>query len=146
MPSPNRTLTLSATSGLYAIVKLAHDAAIPDWATQGGFFSVTRTADELSLVTAESSVPAGIDASRGWRLLKVHGPFAFSEIGIVASLANPLARIGVGIFVISTFDTDYLSGAAGRDPRGGGSIGARGPSYFASGITYFLKEYKERSE
>lgn len=108
MPSPNRTLTLSATSGLYAIVKLAHDAAIPDWATQGGFFSVTRTADELSLVTAESSVPAGLDASRGWRLLKVHGPFAFSEIGIVAALANPLARIGVGIFVISTFDTDYL--------------------------------------
>ena len=41
-------------------------------------------------------------------MLKVQGPFAFNEIGIVASLANPLARIGVGIFVISTFDTDYL--------------------------------------
>ncbi len=108
MPSPNRTLTLSATDGLYGIVKLAHDAAIPAWATQGGFFSVTRTAEELSLVTAESNVPAGIDASRGWRILKVHGPFAFNEIGIIASLANPLARIGVGIFVISTFDTDYL--------------------------------------
>jgi uncharacterized protein len=108
MPPPNRTLTLSATEGFFAIVKLAHDAAIPDWANAGAFSSATRTADELSLVTAESNVPAEISASRGWRMLKVHGPFAFTEIGIVAALANPLARIGVGIFVVSTFDTDYL--------------------------------------
>ena len=108
MPPTNRTLTLSATEGLFAIVKLAHDAAIPDWASAGAFSSATRTTDELSLVTAESRVPAEISASRGWRMLKVHGPFAFTEIGIVAALANPLARIGVGIFVLSTFDTDYL--------------------------------------
>jgi len=69
---------------------------------------VTRTLDELSVVSAEASVPAGLDASRGWRMLKVHGPFAFEETGVVAALANPLARVGVGIFVISTYDTDYL--------------------------------------
>ena len=57
---------------------------------------------------AEAGVPAALNASRGWRMLKVHGPFAFEETGVVASLANPLARVGVGIFVISTFDTDYL--------------------------------------
>ena len=70
--------------------------------------TVTRTADELSLVVAESNVPAEMAASRNWRMLKVHGPFAFSETGVVAALANPLARLGVGIFVISTYDTDYL--------------------------------------
>lgn len=108
MPPTNRTLTFSATKGLFAIVKLSHDAIIPDWANAGAFSSATRTAEELSLVIAETSVPAELEASRGWRMLKVQGPFAFTEIGIVAALANPLARIGVGIFVLSTFDTDYL--------------------------------------
>lgn len=60
------------------------------------------------MVTGEASVPAELNASRGWRMLKVHGPFAFDETGVVAALANPLARVGVGIFVISTFDTDYV--------------------------------------
>jgi uncharacterized protein len=108
MPPTPRTLTLSVTEGLFAIVKLSHDAAIPDWANAGVFSSVTRTAEELSLVAAEVNVPVEISASRGWRMLKVHGPFAFTEVGVVAALANPLARIGVGIFVLSTFDTDYL--------------------------------------
>lgn len=108
MPPVTRTLTLSPAEGRYAIVKLPSDAAIPAWATSNGFFSVTRTHDELSVVTAEASVPAETEASRGWRMLKAHGPFAFNETGVVATLANPLARVNVGIFVISTFDTDYL--------------------------------------
>src|SRR5579864_4244163 len=108
MPPVNRTLTLSVMDGCYAIAKFPCDAGIPGWATGSTFFSVTRTLEELSVVAAEASVPADLDASRGWRMFKVHGPFAFDEIGVVAALANPLARVGVGIFVISTFDTDYL--------------------------------------
>ena len=108
MPPTQRTLTLSVMDGLYAIAKLAPDAAIPAWATPSPFFSVTRTNDEISLVVAEASVPEAFDASRGWRMFKLHGPFAFNEVGVLASAANPLARIGIGIFVISTFDTDYL--------------------------------------
>jgi hypothetical protein len=94
--------------GRYAIAKFPCSATIPAWATGGAFCSVTRTLDELSIVTGEASVPAEVNASRGWRMLKVHGPFSFDETGVVSALANPLARVGVGIFVISTFDTDYL--------------------------------------
>jgi hypothetical protein len=108
MPPVNRTLTLSLMEGRYVIAKFPRDAQIPAWANGSGFSSVTRTLDELSVVTTEAGVPAELDASRGWRMFKVHGPFAFDEIGVVAALANPLARVGVGIFVISTFDTDYL--------------------------------------
>jgi uncharacterized protein len=108
MPPTQRTLTLSVMDGLFAIAKLAPDAAIPGWATQGGFFSVTRTEDEVSLVVAEASVPDGSDASRGWRMFQLQGPFAFNEVGVLASVTNPLARIGIGIFVVSTFNTDYL--------------------------------------
>ena len=108
MPPLNRTLKLSVMEGRYAIAKFPRDAAIPAWATGSSFFSVTRTLDELSIVTAETSVPAELDAARGWRMFKVNGPFSFDEIGVVAALASPLARVGVAIFVISTFDTDYL--------------------------------------
>ena len=108
MPPANRSLTLSVVDGFYAIAKLSADAAIPEWAMRGPFSSVTRTSDELSLVVVETNLPAEMEASRNWRLLKVQGPFAFEEVGVVAALANPLARLGVGIFVISTYDTDYL--------------------------------------
>ena len=108
MPPTLRTLNLSVMDGSFAIAKLPANAAIPEWAMQGAFFSVTRTESELSLVVAETSVPEGFDASRGWRMFQLQGPFAFSETGVLASLAHPLGRVGIGIFVISTFDTDYL--------------------------------------
>jgi len=91
-----------------AVSRLVPGAAIPSWATEGSFFSVTRTADELSIVAAERCTPAGGQSQRGWRALKVHGPFAFSEIGVVSALAAPLAQAKIGVFLVSTFDTDYL--------------------------------------
>ena len=90
------------------ISRLAPDAPIPAWATQGSFFSVTRTCDELSIVTEEFLTPAGLQSQPGWRALRVHGPFAFSEIGVIFALAAPLAEIKISLFVVSTFDTDYL--------------------------------------
>ena len=82
--------------------------AIPESATQGEFFSITRTADELSLITAERNVPAGAKVAEGWRVFKVHGPFEFTEVGVLASLTEPLAREKLAVFIVSTFDTDYL--------------------------------------
>jgi hypothetical protein len=69
---------------------------------------VARTADELSIVCAEENVPAGVQAAQGWRALKLQGPFAFAETGVLASLVQPLASAGVGVFVFSTYDTDYV--------------------------------------
>ena len=108
MVNTPRTLTLSLLTGRYAVAKLSAGVAIPESATQGEFFSVTRTADELSLVTAERNVPAGAKVAEGWRVFKVHGPFEFTEVGVLASLTEPLAREKIAIFVVSTFDTDYL--------------------------------------
>jgi hypothetical protein len=44
----------------------------------------------------------------GWRALKVAGPLDFELVGILASLAVPLARSGVSIFAVSTYNTDYV--------------------------------------
>jgi hypothetical protein len=89
-------------------VRLSADATLPPWATQGAFFSVTRTSDELSIACPARQVPPSVAAETGWRALKVAGPFALSEVGVLAALAAPLAKAGVSLFVISTFDTDYL--------------------------------------
>jgi uncharacterized protein len=75
---------------------------------RSGLFSVTRTADELSVVCPEEDAPAGAEVSRGWRALEVQGPLDHTATGILASIATPLADAGVPLFPLATFDTDYV--------------------------------------
>jgi uncharacterized protein len=103
-----RHFQLSILPETFTIVGLATTASIPAWATQGSFFSVTRTPDELSLVVDETLVPPGVQSQGGWRVMKVHGPFVLAEVGVLASLAGPLAAAKISAFVVSTFDTDYV--------------------------------------
>jgi uncharacterized protein len=108
MAAAIRHLELTLLPERFAISRLAANAPIPEWATQGPFFSVTRTGDELSVVTELSRVPVGVHSQSGWRVLKVHGPFVLSEIGVLSALATPLAEAKISLFAVSTFDTDYL--------------------------------------
>jgi hypothetical protein len=103
-----RRLQLSLLPESYAIVGLSPLADLPNWAMQGRFFSITRTPEELSIVVEESRVPEGIQSQGGWRVIEVHGPFVLSEVGVLAALAGPLAAARISLFVVSTFDTDYL--------------------------------------
>lgn len=91
-----------------AICQLPPEAGLPAWAVEGPFFSITRTPDELSIVCHQANVPDGVTSNRDWRAIKVAGPLDFSLTGILAALAVPLAKAGISIFAISTFDTDYL--------------------------------------
>jgi hypothetical protein len=108
MSDSARRFDLSVLPGTFAMVRLAADAPLPAWATHGSFFSVTRTDDELSIVCLAAQVPSGISGAGGFRALKVKGPFALTEVGVLAALAVPLAEAKVSVFAISTFDTDYL--------------------------------------
>ena len=101
-------MQLYALDELYAIVRLEPDAAIPAWASEGHFWSITRSDSELSIVCREDDVPPGTSAERGCCALEVAGPLDFSLTGVVASLVTPLAEAEVPLFVISTFETDYL--------------------------------------
>jgi hypothetical protein len=98
---------LTVLPGEFSVWRLAADAPIPA-VDPGSFLSLTRTEDELSIVSSSSEVPAGAVAETGWRCLKVEGPLAFDMTGVLAALNAPLADAGIPIFVISTFDTDYL--------------------------------------
>ena len=84
-------LNLAVVDGTFAVCKLGADATIPAWATAGHFFSITRTADELSIVCHQDAVPEGVIGERGWRCLRVAGTMPFSVVGVLASLTAPLA-------------------------------------------------------
>lgn len=100
--------TLRQLDGAYAVARLAADAPIPAWADGEGFVSITRTDDELSITCLAARVPAGVKSSAPWRCYKLLGPFAFDEYGILLSIINPVSGAGLGVFVISSFDTDHL--------------------------------------
>jgi hypothetical protein len=106
MKSPSITLTVLPES--LAVSQLSALMDIPQWAIASPFFSMTRTADELSIVSVESVVPSDVRCERGWRALRFEGPFDFALTGILVAVANPLAIAQISIFAISTYDTDYI--------------------------------------
>jgi hypothetical protein len=94
--------------GPYAIVRLAPDAPVPEWATKGDFNSVTRSADELSIVCLADNIPVDVNSESKWICLKLEGPFPFSQTGVLLSFIEPLSNNCIPIFAISTYDTDYV--------------------------------------
>lgn len=102
-------MVLTTLPETFAICRISPSEPIPAWAMAGAaFFSVTRTNDELSLVSECALVPEHVKAERGWCALKVEGPLDFALTGILHSLSGPLAAAKVSVFAVSTFDTDYL--------------------------------------
>jgi hypothetical protein len=101
-------LTLIILRETFAICRLDKDAPIPDWAFQGGLSSVTRTKGELSIVSPLINVPRGILCNQGWSCLKIKGPLDLSSTGIISSIAKTLEKEGISLFIISTYDTDYV--------------------------------------
>ncbi|OLE87485.1 MAG: hypothetical protein AUG07_00850 [Acidobacteria bacterium 13_1_20CM_2_60_10] len=129
-------LKLLLLPGRYAICRFpANSFPPPSWAMRGDFLSITRTPDELSGVCEEQSVPADVPAERGRRLMRVVGPLDFSLTGVLASLAVPLAEAKVSIFVISTYNTDYLLVSESDAEKAISALEQAGHSIHRSAIT-----------
>jgi hypothetical protein len=105
MASP---VTLKALNSVYGVARLDASDPIPAWADGAGFVSISRSDDELSIVCQQDRIPTYVRLDGGWSCLKLQGPFAFDETGIVLSVIEPLSSNGIGIFVVSTFDGDHL--------------------------------------
>lgn len=91
-----------------AICRLGPADDLPAAVLEAPFWSVTRTAQELSLVIPQECVPAGCRCQHGWRALQVAGPLDFTLTGVLSALAAPLAQAAISLFALSTFDTDYI--------------------------------------
>ena len=103
-----KILTMRLLKDKYGVCRLDENEIIPSWAQNGEFFSITKTADELSIVCDEKDIPDNIKCEKDWNILKIEGPLVFSLIGILSSISSILASKGISIFAVSTYDTDYI--------------------------------------
>lgn len=106
---PTHSLPLTVLPGQFALCRLQPGDAIPAW-TSGAreFLTISRTPAELSILADEKVVPASIEATRGFRALRVEGPLPLEMVGVAASIAGPLAKANISIIPIGTYDTDYI--------------------------------------
>lgn len=107
MPTGHR-LQLRVVPGRFAVCRLTADAPIPEWVDGASFVSITRTGDELSIVCPEDRVSAGTQCERGFAAIRVAGTLATELVGVMVSLAAPLADAEIPILAIGTYDTDYV--------------------------------------
>lgn len=103
-----KKLELSILPEKLAICHLAKNSPIPDWALEGNFFSITRTDQELSIVYPQEKIPGGVLFEENWRAFRLESVGDIYSVGIIASLAKPLAESGISLFNISTYETNYL--------------------------------------
>ena len=101
-------LSLCPVHGSFAVCRLDAGTPLPGWFKPDAFASVSWSADEVSITCLAAQVPDGVHCERDWRCLMLQGPFAFELTGILLKVLQPLAAAGIGIFAVSTFDTDYV--------------------------------------
>ena len=78
-----------------------------DW-SGAPFASLTRTAEETSVVCRSEAVPAGVRSQGPFRVVEVAGPLEFGAVGVLHDLLGPLADAGISVLGFSTFDTDWI--------------------------------------
>ena len=104
-----KKLTLTILPGKFGICHFDKKSPIPDWAREEtNFTSITRTSDELSIISPQDKIPCGVLAEKNWRAFKVKGPLGFVLTGVVSSLSKPLADAKISILYVDTYETSYL--------------------------------------
>ncbi|KIK70659.1 hypothetical protein GYMLUDRAFT_89668 [Collybiopsis luxurians FD-317 M1] len=73
------------------------------------FLNLTRTLEETSIVGEwHDAIPSVFQPDACWRCIKIQGPMEFALVGVLAELTAPLKKASIGVFVMSTWNTDYL--------------------------------------
>lgn len=99
-------MKLHVIPGEFAVCKLADLSGIR---MEAEFWFLARTDEELSLVCRSESVPENhTHLEDGWRMFRIEGVLDFSLTGILAGISHVLADATVGIFAVSTYNTDYV--------------------------------------
>jgi len=101
-------LKIELLKNQYSVYKFCPEYIVKDFFQTVDFYSITKTKDETSIVAEEGLFNDYIKAENGWRVLKIAGILDFSLIGILRNISKLLAEKNIGIFVISTYNTDYI--------------------------------------
>ena len=82
---------------------------VSDIDLNANFFFIGKTDEELSLVCKTEDAPQNtVERDDGWRGFRIQGVLDFSLIGILSKLSGILAENEIGIFAVSTYNTDYI--------------------------------------
>lgn len=103
-----RPQELSLLQETYGICRLPAAAPIPEWASAEPLCSATRTGTELTIICPQDVIPPDHRDEMSWRCLRIDGSFDLNQVGVLASLAEPLARAGISIFVFGSYETDFV--------------------------------------
>lgn len=95
-------------TGSYSLSRLPANTSPPVWVFQSAFYTLSKSEQELSIICETQYVPSGIQTDQGWSLLRIEGTLDLSLTGITAKFSAPLAKAGVNLCVVATYDTDYL--------------------------------------
>ena len=102
------SLSLVLLRGELSVHRLPADAPLPACLTGEPFYALLRSRDELSVCCRSELEMVSERREDGWACLMVAGPLDFGLTGIVAGVTAPLAEAEIPVFVVSSFDTDYL--------------------------------------
>lgn len=99
-------MKLKLIEGNFSVCRLSD---LPDLGKEREFFFCGKTDEEISLVCRTEEVPENtLSREDGWRAFRIQGVLDFSLIGVLAKISSLLAEGGIGIFVVSTYNTDYV--------------------------------------
>ena len=84
-------------------------SSVADIDTNLDFFFIGKTDEEISLVCSTAGTPTQtLEREDGWKCFRIEGVLDFSLVGILAKISTVLAEAGIGIFAVSTYNTDYV--------------------------------------
>lgn len=79
------------------------------------YFFIGRTDEENSLVCITEDVPDNVtERDDGWKAFRIQGTLDFSLVGILSEISTLLAENEIGIFAVSTYNTDYILTKSGN--------------------------------
>ena len=92
----------------FTVHRLNSDEKLPPESIKSKYSWIAKTEDEFSVVCESGIQLPSKKSESNWAAIKIVGPLDFSEVGIIAEISKILAEAGIGIFALSTFDTDYI--------------------------------------
>jgi len=101
-------MVLELLENEYSVYKFDPEYGINGNILTNDFISITRTKDELSIIAQKNELNGFLEVENGWKIFKINGILNFSLVGILSKISTILANENISIFVMSTFNTDYI--------------------------------------
>ena len=101
-------MVLELLENEYSVYKFDPEYGINGNILTNDFISITRTKDELSIIVQKYELNGFLEVENGWKIFKINGILNFSLVGILSKISTILANENISIFVMSTFNTDYI--------------------------------------